>query len=146
MWTQFQQRKILKIIGAVSMVIVFGLGYLSGTIGALGVGFIINEYETEYEKWLGNGIIYKERLLGNAVSDERGKKVELYRTISWLPIIEWRIQTETYTTYLRCVSTPTEINYQPQEKKVYLSGSIWSEYDKKYINWNDTIDVEKDRN
>lgn len=144
MWTQFQRNKLLKILGGVSLFVVFSFGYLSGTIGALGVGFIVGEHDTEYEKWLGNGIIYKESLLGNAISDERGKKVELYKTITWLPIIEWKIQKKIHTEYLRCVSTPSTINYNPKDNKIYLSGSMWIEQDNKHVYWNDTLAVGKD--
>ena len=130
-------------MGFIAIFIVFGFGYLSGTIGALGVGFVIGEYDTEYEDWVGGGIIYKESLVGNAVADHRGKKVELYKTIPWLPILEWKIQEKTYTEYVRCVSTPSIINYKPKDNKIYLSGSMWSEQDQKNIYWNDTLIVEQ---
>jgi hypothetical protein len=142
-WTQFQKNKLLKVLGFIAMFIVFAFGYLSGTIGALGVGFVVGEYDTEYEKWLGNGIIYKESLLGNAISDHRGKKVELYKTITWLPFIEWKIQEKTYTEYVRCMSTPSTINFNSKDNKVYIYGSMWSEQDEKHIYWNDTLTVGK---
>lgn len=142
-WTQFQKNKLLKVFGLVAMFIVFGFGYLSGTIGILGVGFVIGEYDTEYEDWLGTGIIYKESLLGNAISDHRGKKVELYRTIPWFPILEWRIQEKVYNEYVAMVSTPLTVDYKPKEKKIYLSASMWSEHNKRYMNWADTLTIKK---
>jgi len=142
-WTQFQKNKILKVLGIIAMALVFGVGYLSGTIGALGVGFVVGEYDTEYEEWLGDGIIYKESTLGNAVSDHRGKKVEIYKTISWLPLIEWRTQVKEYNEYVTIMTTPLGVYSNPDLNKIYLSASIWWEHDKKYINWSDTLTIEK---
>lgn len=142
-WTQFQNNQILKVFGIVAMVLVFGVGYLSGTIGALGVGFVVGEYDTEYEKWLGDGIVYKESSLGNAVSDHRGKKVEIYRTIPWLPLIEWRTEVKEYKEYITIMTTPLTIDYKSEDNKIYLSASMWWEYDKKYINWTDTLSINK---
>lgn len=142
-WTQFQKNKILRVLGIIAMLLVFGVGYLSGTIGAVGVGFIVGEYDTEYEKWLGDGIIYKESILGNAVSDHRGKKVEIYKTISWLPLIEWRTQVSEYNEYITIMTTPLTVGYKPEKNKIYLSASMWWEHDKKYINWTDTLIIKK---
>jgi hypothetical protein len=144
-WTQFQKNKLLKILGFVALFIVFSFGYLCGTIGALAVGFVVSEYDTEYEDWLGDGIIYKEMLLGNAVSNERGKKVELSRTIPWFPIIEWHIQTKIYNEYTPMITTPLRIEHKPEQKKIYLSASFWSQQDGKRIYWNDTFYLSKNR-
>lgn len=141
-WTQSQKNKILKVFGFIAMVLVFSVGYLSGTIGILGVAFVVGEYDTEYEEWLGDGIIYKESTSGNAISDHRGKKVEIYRTISWLPAIEWRTELKEYEEYIPIETTPLNINYKPEENKIYLSASVWSEQDKKYLTWSDTLTIE----
>jgi hypothetical protein len=142
-WTQFQKSKILKVVGIIAMVLVFGVGYLSGTIGALGVGFLVGEYDTEYEEWLDDGIIYKESTLGNAVSDHRRKKVEIYKTISWLPLIERRTEVKEYSEYITIMTTPLTIDYKRDDNKIYLSASMWWEQDKKNINWADTLTIEK---
>jgi hypothetical protein len=142
-WTQFQKNKIVKVFGNITMFLVFGVGYLSGTIGALGVGFIIGEHDTVYEEWLGDGIIYKETTLGNAVSDHRGKRVEIYKTISWLPLVEWRTEVKEYKEYITIMTTPLTIDYKPEDKKIYLSASMWWEHDKKHINWADTLTIKK---
>jgi hypothetical protein len=142
-WTQFQKNKILKVLGIIVMVLVFGVGYLSGTIGVLGVSFVVGEYDTEYEEWLADGIIYKESILGNAISDHRGKKIEIYKTISWLPLIEWRTEVKEYKEYITIITTPLTIDYKPEDNKIYLSASIWWEHDKKQINWTDTLTTNK---
>jgi hypothetical protein len=133
------KNKIIKTISVIAMVCIFGLGYFSGTAGVLGVGFITAEYTPEVEKWLGNGIIYKETPLGNAVSDYRGKRVEVFKTIPWLPIIEWRITNKVYEEYITIMTTPLTINYRPDEQKIYLSASMWWEKEHKQQEWSDTI-------
>lgn len=119
-----------------------GIGYLSGTIGALGVGFVTAELEADREKWLGNGVIYKEFSLGNAISDYRGKKVEIYKTMKWLPVIEWRVRDKNYYNLI-VYSKPFTVNYMPAEQKIYLSLSTQWGKEKKVYNWADTLLLEK---
>ena len=40
-WTQFQKNRIIKITGIIVMTLVFSLGYFSGTVGILGIGFVV---------------------------------------------------------------------------------------------------------
>jgi len=118
-WCAFRKNKVLKGFGIVLMVIIFGFGYLSGTIGALGVGFVVGEYECDYRVNLGNGIIYKEFALGNAISDYRGKRVEVFKSLPWFPLIEWRIKKMDYHNvlpYLRRLY----VTFKPEEKKIFL--------------------------
>lgn len=149
--TQFQQNKIIKITGMIAMVIVFGIGYVSGTVGILGIGFIVNDYKVEYTKCLENGIIYKEMSLGNAISNYRGKRVEIYKTISWLPIIEWKILEKEYYFSISKPSgiieevvftTPLTVEYKPMDGRIYLSVDQWSKRKRQYINWADTLVIE----
>jgi hypothetical protein len=136
-WTLFQPRKWIEIIGIVLMFIVYGIGYLSGTIGALGVGFVIGEFETSNEIWLKNGIIYKECTLGNAIADYRGKRVEIYKTISWVPFIEWRTQEKEYydvIPYLNKLS----VEYKEKEKQIILSTTDERVIGKSEF-WTDTL-------
>ncbi len=135
-WTQFQTNKLLKIMGVISMIFIFGLGYFFGTVGVLGVGFVVSEYETDIEKWLGDGLIYKEFALGNAISDYRGKRIELYKTISWMPIIEWRIQKKEY---FNLITKNLTIDYKPNENKICLSASILWSKDRLSETWTDTL-------
>src|SRR5690349_3037983 len=64
-----RSQKLDRVICIVLSVLIFGLGYLSGTVGALGVGFITGESESSKVIWYDNGIIYKEKPLGNAFTD-----------------------------------------------------------------------------
>jgi hypothetical protein len=137
-WTQFQQRQIIKIFGIIAMFIVFGGGYLSGSIGALGVGFVTAEHDCDYEKWFDNGLIYKEYSLGNAISDYRGKRIDINRTIKYLPIIEWRLESESFFN-LAVYGQPLNVIYNGQQKEFILSAERqWSD---SIFHWNDTIRI-----
>lgn len=124
------------------MFIVFGIGYFFGSAGILGVGFVTAEYETDYEQWLGNGLIYKESVLGNAISDYRGKKVEIYQTLSWLPIIEWRIAKKEYHNLIT-YSGRLEVEYKEAENKIFLTRTVQWGKDNQTQNWSDTISLAK---
>ena len=91
LWYYYSKNKLIKALSVLAMVVVFGISYLSSTIGILGVGFILGDYETTNETHISKNLTYKETILGNAISDYRGKRIEIYKTISWFPIIEWRI-------------------------------------------------------
>ena len=139
-WSQFQKSRIIKITGIIAMIFVFGIGYLSGTVGALGVGFVIEEFETSNEIWLDNGLIYKETSLGNAISDYRGKRVEIYRTIKWLPLIEWQVTSKEYFN-LMVYGQPLNINYNSVNQELYLD--IEKQWGDSTYYWNDTLRFEK---
>ena len=141
-WTQFQPRKWIEIIGIVLMFLVYGIGYLSGTVGILGVGFIIGEFETSNEIWLKDGLIYKEIPLGNAIADYRGKRVEIYKTISWLPLIEWRINKKEYINVLPNLDK-LNVEYSEKERKIYLNTSRTWGKDNHIESWADTLTLSR---
>lgn len=144
LWLLFELKsKVLKVLATIIMVFVFGLNYLSATVGILGVGFITNDYTPEVEKWLGNGLIYKETSLGNAVSDYRGKRVEVFKTIPWFPVIEWRVTNKDYENCIIVATTPLTVNYKKDEQKIYLSASIWLENERKQEEWSDTLNLKQ---
>jgi hypothetical protein len=139
LWTVYYfTNKTVKILAVISMFFVFGSGYLSGSIGIIGVGFVVGAYDTSYEKSLGDGLIYKETPIGNAVADYRGKKVEIYKTIKWLPIIEWRILHREYYNLITYGET-LNVDYRPKIKTIYLGTSENLGKDHKLETWGDTL-------
>jgi len=143
LWLVYNQsNRILKILAGIAMICIFGFGYISGTIGALGVGFVSAEYNTKIEKWLGDGLIYKETPLGNAIADYRGKRVEIYRTISWFPIIEWRIMHKEYFNFIT-YGNDLQVNYRPDLKMIYLSTSEYWGKEHELEIWRDTLKLEQ---
>ena len=65
-WTQFQRNRTIKIVGVVLIAFVFLLSFLVGSVGFLGVGFVVGRFEKVNEEWFDDGLIYKEFSLGNA--------------------------------------------------------------------------------
>jgi hypothetical protein len=143
LWLSYYHfNKILRILAIVGMIGVYTVGYISGTIGALGVGFVIGEYDTKTDKWIGDGLIYKETPLGNAISDYRGKRVEIYRTISWIPIIEWRIMHKEYYNFIT-YGNDLKVEYQPDTKTIYLSATENLRKGSNLEIWSDTLKLGK---
>jgi len=116
----FSKKKFIKALSILGMAVVFGIGYLSGTFGILGVGFVLGEYDTSFETHISKSLIYKETPLGNAISDYRGKRVEIYKTISWLPIIEWRILNKEYYNVIPYLNR-LNVDYNHDTKTIYLN-------------------------
>jgi len=139
-WTQFQKNRIIKITGIIAMIFVFSIDYFSGTVGVLGVGFVVAEFETDNEIWFDNGLIYKETSLGNAISDYRGKRIEINRTIKWLPLIEWQILSKEYFDFLIC-GQQLKVVYDKPKNEFLLSAEEQLQ-DSTYY-WDDTIRLGK---
>jgi hypothetical protein len=121
------------------MLAVFGIGYLSSTLGVLGVGFVIAENEPSYEIHITERLIYKETYLGNAITDYRGKRVEIYKTVSLLPFIERRILHKEYFK-INIFHNHLNIDYRPELKLIYLNAS--EIYGERLETWADTLRLE----
>lgn len=141
-YTQFQPNKWIKGIGVVAAALVFTTGYVCGTLGALGVGAVTSELDRDREVWLKDGLIYKEYSLGHATSDYRAKKVEVYQTLPWFPIVEWRIEHKEYDEW-RLHTAPLQVDYRAAEKKLLLSASISIRSDVPAFSWADTLQLTK---
>ena len=139
-WTLFQSNKTIKVLGAIGMLLVFGFGYFSSTVGILGVGFIISEYETDREIWFEDGLIYKEFNLGNALSDFRGARIEINRTIKWFPVIEWQVTAKEYSSSM-VYGNPLNARYDAVKEEFYLD--VEKQWRDSMYYWNDTIRLEK---
>jgi len=139
-WTQFQKKRIIQITGIIAMVLVFSLGYFSGTVGILGVGFVVGEFETNNEIWFDNGLIYKETSLGNAISDYRGKRIEINKTIKWFPAFEWQILSKEYFDFF-VIGQQLNVVYDKTRNEFLLSAEEQLQ-DSTYY-WTDTIRIEK---
>lgn len=138
----FHKNRILKVLAVIGMISVYSIGYISATVGALGIGFISAEHDTKVEKWIGNGLIYKETTLGNAISDYRGKRVEIFKTISWFPIIEWRILHKEYYSFIT-YGNNLKVEYHPDIKTIYLSASEHWGKKNEIKTWSDTLRLEQ---
>ena len=79
---------------------VFLFGYLSASVGILGVGFITNEYEADATHHFKDDITCIEITLGNVTTDYRGRRFEVWKRISWFPFLEKKV-TEKEDTQIR---------------------------------------------
>ena len=87
---------ILKILAGLLMFCVFGAGYITSTVGLLGLMFIIEGIQTDKIIKLSDNLVYKQYDTGNALSDYRNIEIDIYRTSKWIPGFEKRIFTKRY--------------------------------------------------
>ncbi len=140
-WSQFIKNNLIKILGIIAISLTFSIGYILGSVGIIGLGFAISGTESINSKWIGNSLIYKEIPLGNAISDYRGKRVEIYKTSFLFPVIEWPILKKEYFNIIT-YKNKLNVNYVPEENKIILSATdkLWSGEIKK---WSDTLALTK---
>ncbi|MFN7116557.1 MAG: hypothetical protein ACK4TA_07125 [Saprospiraceae bacterium] len=125
----YQKIRLLKWISGAGMLCIFGFGYLSATVGILGMGFIMTEYTPTFKKNISDKLVYAETRLGSAVSDYRGKKVEVYQQLAF-PLLERQILQKNYYDWL-FFAEEWKIQYNPAEQKIYLS-AVRKQNDKIY--------------
>lgn len=140
LWLAFYHKtKAIKSLAVFGMALIFGLGYFLGSVGILGIGLGIGDYQTDAETWYDNGLIYKETSLGNAIADYRGKRVEISKTIPWLPIFEWEVETKEY--FGRAVyKNRLEVEFNSNKKEFYLS--TIDQFKDSTEFWKDTLKIE----
>lgn len=123
LWLSITIRKTIYRVSAMILTgIFFAISYLVSPALLLGLGMALSSFTTHYEKWFPGGIIYKEIKLGGTLADAYGKRIEIYQTIPWLPIIEWRIQTKEYVNPTAYAETLNPI-YHRTNRTLYLSAS-----------------------
>lgn len=137
-WVLIYNRKlVIKISGTILAILIFGLNYLLCTIGILGVGFALNNWEPRQVINLDDHLIYKEIPLGMATDDYRGKRVEIFKKLGFLPL-ERRITKKEYINEPPGFIYKLDVEYNILTKELYLFGTERIENDK-IENWNDTI-------
>lgn len=134
------RNKLIKILGYILMTLVFGLGYFSGTIGGLGVGFVTAEYVPRKQNKITDGLYYKETRLGNAVSDYRGLQVEIFKEFKYLPFIEKRVSTNRYFG-MDLIRYDMIYTYDDPSKTLHLKLNVPKEKTEEH-SWAEEIKVE----
>jgi len=131
----------LKTIGKVVMVFCFGLGYLAATAGFFFVMLASNDLETDQGVWLTNDLVYKERNIGQGPDPSvRLKEVEVYKKVSWFPLVATRLEAKTYDEWNLPLKRQLDVSYSDQKEILYLS-SVVEGY--KTFAWADTISLRK---
>jgi hypothetical protein len=110
------KNKAVKIFAGVLQFCVFGIGYLSCTIGILGVGLISNDFRVDREIIFTDGIVYRQYSLGSAPGDYHGIQVSIQKRIKWLPGFEKEIFSKKYDLgfYHDSLSTTADQNKTPK--------------------------------
>ena len=85
-------------------------------------------------------IIFKEISFGDALSDHSGKRIEIYKTISWFLIIVWRMDKKEYFNLITN-RNKLMVNYNAKENALFLSTSSKSAIDSGIEKWTDTINL-----
>ena len=130
-------------LAGVAQLCIFGAGYVFSTAGFTALGFMVAAHVPTDVRNVGDGLIYKEVPYGNAVSDFRLKRVELTRTPSLLPLIEWPVVRKEYDASDELMAPPFGIYYNQQRQQLCLSASHLSDETHRLESWSDTLDVGK---
>jgi len=139
-WVLICKKKVvIKVIGIILAILIFSVNYLSSTIGALGVGFVLNDWTPRQEIQIDKNIEYKEIPLGMATDDYRGKRVEIYKQIGFLPF-ERKIIEKVYINEAPGFIYKLDVKYNKTTNELYLYGAE-THGNKKIENWNDTIRI-----
>lgn len=137
-WTAIYNRNsLLKGIGILCSVVVFGLALLSCTIGILGLGLILGEVIPDNRISLQDGIIVKEYHNGNAISDSRATTIAVFRTISWFPVVEWCKVKKRYEWLM--LKDNVHADFDASKQILTLKGIETTPDTKRYKHWQDII-------
>ena len=139
-WLKFKENIYLKIISVIGIIFVFGFGVFLALFATY-TYFIDMPREQQFS----DGLIYREYTLGHATTENRGKHIEIYQIVPWLPIIQVFVKEKTYNHLIRCrdgeenYENKLTVNYKPNDNKIYLSAVICGRNGKE--KWVDTLKV-----
>lgn len=137
LWTTRElKQRAFRILGILSMVIVFGIGFLISTIGLLGLMFILGDYKPSIVKPISKELTYSETGLGNAVSNYRGRRFEIHQKIKWMPIFKRRVASKEVFNNLMYYQDSISVNYHQEQKKIFLELKTGKEANQI---WRDTL-------
>jgi len=137
--TQSAAKAIIKNTGAILRLTVFGIGYLAATLAFFFVLLASFDLDTDQRKWLTDDLIYKERNIGQGPDPSvRLKKIEVYKTVSLLPILAYRIEYKTYNEWHLPLKQNLDVSFSDKNQTLYLT-SVVNGY--KVFNFADTINL-----
>jgi hypothetical protein len=140
--TFFHTDKIVKLLVKISMFSVFGFGGILATLGFFFLFILSSELTPIQDIWVADNLVYKERNIGSGPDpDERLKRIEIYKTYDWCPIIAQRIQNREYDDWDGNLGPVLDTKYNAETKKLYLTNSMLNLSDK-YKRWTDSIHIE----
>ena len=139
--TQSATKVAIKNTGRILRFAIFGIGYLAATFGFVFVLLASFDLDTDQRKWLTDDLIYKERNIGQGPDPSvRLKKVEVYKTVSLLPLFAYRIQAKTYDEWDLPLKKNLDVSFSNKNQTLYLT-SVVSGY--KVFNFADSINLKE---
>lgn len=143
LWLTFiHTDKIAKLLIKISMFSIFSLGGILATLGFFFLLILSTELTPIQDIWVADNLIYKERNIGSGPDPSvRLKRIEVYKTYDWCPIIAQRIQNKEYDDWEGNLGTLLETKYNVETKKLYLTNSMLNLSDK-YKRWTDSLKIE----
>ena len=133
---QGQKRKVVKYSITAVMICVFGIGYLLSTLGILGLMFIIGDYDSIKKVTLSDDLTCSITFLGNALSDHRGIKFEIYDQVDYLPFVDKRVM-EHEVFDIRFPSSDIDMTFNEANNAIYFRADSINENRGEV--WRDTI-------
>lgn len=130
------------VLGVIQAIFVIAPGYLLGSAGLLGLGFIMADYDVEREIKIDNALIYKESSMGNAISDYRGTRVEVFKTVPWCPVIEWRLCKKEYFEEVD-INEKMNFYFDSKKQEIILYQGRFNKNRKILEVWSDTLSLNK---
>jgi len=132
------KHQLLKIISGFILIFVLVIGYISGSVGLLGVGLILNDFQIERTIYLTNDIVFKQYNLGSAPGYYRGIKVSVAKRPIWLPFLEYEAFNKKYdrvfnykksdgpvkSSYAALFSDDFDVKFNSSNKTLILMDSI----------------------
>jgi hypothetical protein len=137
--TQSNTKRIVKNTGTMLQFAIFGFGYLAATFGFLFILLTSWDLDTDQRKWLTDNLIYKERNIGQGLDPSvRIKKVEIYKTVQFLPLLAYRIQSKIYEEWDFPLKKDLDVTYSAKDQTVYLTSVV---HGYKVFSFSDTINL-----
>ena len=141
--TKFQKNRLIRIGGQSARGVIFGFGYLIAVLGFLFVMLWSNERTSVQKEWLTSDLIYFERNIGAGPDPGiREKKIEVFKTIRWFPILARRIYAKTYDEWNFSIQRVLDIRFSENDQILYLA---IGNGDKKFHAFSDTINLNNKR-
>ncbi len=138
-WLSIYSKKWFTILpGAIFGFGAILIGYILGSVGIIGLGFIVGGATPNEEAILQDRFIYREIPLGNAVSDHRGATIVLSRNVPLVPF-EYVVWETTYVDNFNLyLSTRKYIVLDASEGKLIINTE--ADTSRHLDAWRDTLD------
>ncbi len=133
--------KWVKAIGFLFALLVLGYGYYNGSVGFLGIAFTMAEYEHSGKIPITENLSYTESILGNATSEYRGKRIEIFANPERFSFLEHMVFERSYTD-IEQFSRPAKVDYDAEENVVVFSIPRKGKGKYRLKGWSDTVDLD----